>query len=150
MYNTHNVDAVAAALLDLMGRMNSPRHDEVLLKAAGVRLDRALFPLLVGLSRSKKISVSALADQVGRDPSTVSRQLAKLESLGMVARPPPGEDLRTREAVITKAGARAILAITQARRFLLGEILREWSAEEREEFARLLQRFADSMKEPRR
>jgi DNA-binding MarR family transcriptional regulator len=146
MYDTRNLDAIAAALIDLTGCLNSPRQDEVLLREAGVSLDRALFPLLVRLSSVAAISVAKLAEQVGRDPSTVSRQLANLESLGLVRRPPARGDLRMREAAVTKAGVRMVEAITRARRKLLDRLLDDWSADEREMFPKLVQRLADAMK----
>jgi DNA-binding MarR family transcriptional regulator len=147
MYDTRNVDAIFAALLELTGCLNSPRQDDVLLREAGVSLDRALFPLLVRLSSAGAIRVAELADRAGRDPSTVSRQLAKLESLGLVKRPAAHADMRVREAAITKAGTRTVVAITEARRKLLGELLAGWTEEERETFPRLLQKFADAMQE---
>jgi len=149
MYDTRNVDAIAAALLELTGCLNSPRQDEVLLREAGVALDRALFPLLVRLSAASPMSVSKLAERAGRDPSTVSRQLAKLERLGLVSRPTAREDLRVRDAAVTKAGLRTVAAITAARRKLLSELLRHWPAEDREALPRLLQRLADAMKSRR-
>jgi len=146
MYDTRNIDALAAALLDLIGCLNSPRQDDALLCEAGVSLDRALFPLLVHLSAATAMSVAKLAEQVGRDPSTVSRQLGKLEQLGLVRRPAAREDMRVRDAAVSKAGLRTVAAITVARRKLLGEFLRDWPPEERELFPKLLQRLADSMK----
>jgi DNA-binding MarR family transcriptional regulator len=146
MYDTRNIDALAAALLDLIGCLNSPRQDDVLLREAGVSLDRALFPLLVHLSAATAMSVAKLAEQVGRDPSTVSRQLGKLEQLGLVSRPAAREDMRVRDAAVSKAGLRTVAAITVARRKLLGEFLQDWPPEERELFPKLLQRLADSMK----
>jgi len=146
MYDTRNIDALAAALLDLSGCLNSPRQDDVLLREAGVSLDRALFPLLVHLSAATAMSVAKLAEQVGRDPSTVSRQLGKLEQLGLVRRPAAREDMRVRDAAVSKAGLRTVAAITVARRKLLGEFLQDWPPEERELFPKLLQRLADSMK----
>lgn len=146
MYDTRNIDALAAALLDLIGCLNSPRQDDVLLREAGVSLDRALFPLLVHLSAATAMSVAKLAEQVGRDPSTVSRQLGKLEQLGLVRRPAAREDMRVRDAAVSKAGLRTVAAITVARRRLLGEFLQDWPPEERELFPKLLQRLADSMK----
>jgi DNA-binding MarR family transcriptional regulator len=145
MYDTRIVDAVAAALLELTGCLNSPRQDDVLLREAGVSLDRALFPLLVRLSAVRAMSVAKLAEQAGRDPSTVSRQLAKLAELGLVRRPAMREDRRVRDAAVTKAGLRTVTAITAARRKLLSELLRDWSPEEREVFPKLLQRLADAM-----
>jgi DNA-binding MarR family transcriptional regulator len=146
MYDTRNIDGIAAALLDLTGCLNSPRQDDVLLREAGVSLDRALFPLLVRLSATSAMSVAQLAEQVGRDPSTVSRQLGKLERLGLVRRPAAREDRRVRDAAVSKAGLRTVAAITAARRKLLGELIRDWPPDERELFPKLLQRLADTMK----
>ncbi len=147
MGDTCNLEAIASALIDLTGCLNSPRQDEVLLREAGVSLDRALFPLLVRLGTDSAMSVAHLADRVGRDPSTVSRQLAKLEQLGLARRPTTHEDMRVRAAAITGAGVRTVTAITCARRKLLGELVQEWSADERRMFPELVQRLADAMKE---
>jgi len=147
MHNTRNLDALAAALIDLIGCMNSPRQDDVLLRKAGVSLDRALFPLLVRIGASISIGVAELAEQVGRDPSTVSRQIARLEELGLVARQPGQKDLRVREATITTAGSGTIRSITTARRQLLDQLLRHWTREEREALPRLLRKLADGMKQ---
>ena len=87
--NTHmtaQLRQLHGAVLDIVGVMNRPQRDEVLIKAAGIPLDRALFPLLVGVERFGPIGVVELADRVGRDYTTVSRQIAKLESLGLVER----------------------------------------------------------------
>jgi len=150
MHNTRSLDALAAALIDLVGCINSPRQDDVLLRKAGVSLDRALFPLLVRIGVSTSIGVAELAEQVGRDPSTVSRQIAKLEELGLVSRQPGQTDLRVRESAITAAGSRTIKSITAARRLLLEQLLRNWTQEEREALPRLLRKFADAMKEGQR
>ncbi|GGA04018.1 MarR family winged helix-turn-helix transcriptional regulator [Dyella caseinilytica] len=147
MYGTNNVDALAAALLDLMGCMNSPRQDEILLREAGVTLDRALFPLLVCLNHAPALGVGELAELVGRDASTISRQIAKLEELGLVKRRPSKEDLRIKEATITRSGARTIEAIVNARRRLLSKLLQDWTEEERTNLPRLMQKLADTMRE---
>ncbi|GAB2560663.1 MarR family winged helix-turn-helix transcriptional regulator [Dyella jejuensis] len=147
MYDTRNKDALASALLDLMGCMNSPRQDDFLLREAGVSLDRALFPLLVCLGRAGVMGVAELADQVGRDPSTISRQVSKLEELGLVRRKRSKEDQRIREASITKAGIRMIEAIVNARRRLLDQLLDGWTKEDRDNLPRLMQMLASAMKE---
>lgn len=147
MGDTRNLDEIAAALLDLMGAMNSPRQDDILLREANVSLDRALFPLLVRLSLSPSMGGAELAGHVGRDPSTVSRQVGKLEELGLIRRRPGKSDMRIREAVITRAGSRTLEAIRQARRTLLDQLLTGWSREERAMLARLLRRFSDAMRE---
>src|SRR5271169_462589 len=149
MANTHNYDSLALALIDLVGMLNSPRQDDILLKEAGVSLDRALFPLLVRIGASRSLNVAELAEQVGRDHSTVSRQTAKLANLGLVTRRQAVRDQRVREAVITADGRRAVKAITMARRRLFGKLLADWSVEDRETLAHLNRRLADAMMKAR-
>jgi DNA-binding MarR family transcriptional regulator len=144
--NTHDVDAIAAALMDLVGLLNSPRRDDVLLAAAGVSLPRALFPLLVRIGASGAIGVTDLAEQVGRDHSTISRQVAALEKLGLVKRRANAEDSRINEAAITDKGKETVARITKTRRRLLGNLLSDWSAKERQDLARLNRKFADVLR----
>src|SRR5271163_1917279 len=92
------------ALIDVVGFFNRPQNDVILLREAGVALDRALFPLLVLIERRGPLGVGELADWVGRDYTTVSRQMAKLEGLGLVARRPGKADARVTEAVVTEKG----------------------------------------------
>ncbi len=146
MHDTHKYDALALALIDLVGMLNSPRQDDILLKEAGVSLDRALFPLLVRIGTSRSINVGALAEQVGRDQSTVSRQTAKLEDLGLVRRRAGKLDQRAREAVITGEGRRLVQELSQARRRLFDRLLADWSAADIQALARLNRRLADAMR----
>lgn len=81
---------IHSALADIVGIMNSPQRDASMIREAGISLDRALFPLLLIVARKSPISVTDLADLVGRDHSTVSRQILKLEELGQVERCAPG------------------------------------------------------------
>jgi len=74
--NTHigmKLRRLHGAVLDIVSVINRPQRDEVLIKEAGIPLDRALFPLLVGVGRFGPIGVVELADRVGRDYTTVSR-----------------------------------------------------------------------------
>src|SRR5581483_10141519 len=89
------------ALIDIVSVMSRPQRDEQMVREAGISLDRALFPLLVGIERRGPIGVVELADRVGRDYTTVSRQVAKLESLGLVKRQESVADRRVREIAVT-------------------------------------------------
>jgi DNA-binding MarR family transcriptional regulator len=146
MHNTHKYDSLVLALIDLVGMLNSPRQDEILLKESGVGLDRALFPLLVRIGMAPSLNVGALAEQVGRDQSTVSRQTARLEALGFIKRRAGQADQRAREAVITPAGRRLVQSIAIGRRRLLDRLLADWSAADVQALARLNRRLADCMK----
>ncbi len=140
-----NKDAFHHALMDLVGILTRPQPDEWLLKNAGASLDRALFPLLVRIGLYGPIGVVELAELVGRDHSTVSRQVSKLETLGLVERQQGRADQRVREAVATKAGRKMVEAIGSARRRMYDEIQKDWSAGDRAELTRLVRKLADDM-----
>lgn len=139
-----NIDlrALYHALGDLVVTLNRPQPGMVLLRDAGISLDRALFPLLVRIERRGPIGIVELAELSGRDYTTISRQVAKLESLGLASRQTGTVDRRVREAVITPAGLAITRAVDQAREKLMATILASWSHEEIMELARLSRRLA--------
>jgi len=139
-----DVRKIYGAVVDLVGIMNSPQRDARMIREAGIALDRALFPLLVLVDRFGPIGVVNLADRVGRDYTTVSRQLTKLESLGLVGREASQRDKRIRETVITRKGREMTSAIDKARDRILTAMLREWSHQEITTLARLLRQLADA------
>ena len=132
-------------LLDVLGIFNRPQNDLILLREAGVSLDRALFPLLVLIQRRGPLAVGELADRVGRDYTTVSRQVAKLESLGLVARRAGKTDRRVTEAVVTEKGQAMSEMLDAARERLARNALAGWNEHDLEDLARLLGRFADNL-----
>ena len=138
-----NLRRLHEALLDLTGVLNQPQPDAALIALAGVELDRALFPLLVRVERRGPLAIGALAELSGRDYSTVSRQIAKLESLGLVARQADARDARITNAAITKKGKVMIRALDGAREERMTSLLQEWDPNDIAELARLLRRLAD-------
>jgi DNA-binding MarR family transcriptional regulator len=146
--NTHIGDQIRqlhAALLDIVSVINRPQRDEVLIKEAGIPLDRALFPLLVGIERFGPIGIVELADRAGRDYTTVSRQVAKLEALALVERRGSAADRRVREAVVTAKG-KAMTELVDAARERIGRaIFASWDAHDIAELLRLMRKFADAV-----
>jgi DNA-binding MarR family transcriptional regulator len=133
------------AVIDIAGVMNQPRRDMALLGEAGVALDRALFPLLVLVGRLGPVGVVELADHAGRDYTTVSRQVGKLERLGLVRRRESAADRRVRQAAITAAGKKMTERIDAARQRLGRAIFETWNLQDLQSLARLLRRFADAI-----
>jgi len=86
-----------------------------------------------------------LADRVGRDYTTISRQVAKLESLGLAERRASATDRRVREAVVTPQGKAMTDRIDVAREKIVGAIFETWDAHEIEELVRLTRKFADAL-----
>ena len=134
-----------AALLDILAVMNRPQRDEAMVRAAGIPLDRALFPLLVGIERFGPIGVVDLADRIGRDYTTVSRQVAKLDDLGLVRRQAGATDARVREAVVTPEGKAMTEAVDAARERLGRAIFADWDPLDVAELVRLMNKFAESL-----
>lgn len=146
--NTHMSEQLRAlhrATLEIIGAMNRPQRDEALIAEAGIALDRALFPLLVAIERFGPIGVVELAEGVGRDYTTVSRQLAKLESLGLTHRQASAADRRVREAAVTPRGKATTKLIDAARERIVRAAFATWKAREIDELARLMKKFADAL-----
>lgn len=135
------------SLISIVSVMNRPRNDERLIAEAGVQLDQALFRLLVVIERLGPIGVVDLADRLGRDYTTISRQLAKLESMGMVMRHENAEDRRMREAVVSAKGKVVTDRLDQARERLAREIFQDWTAEDITDLVRLMRKFAEALEQ---
>jgi len=148
--NTHissQIRSLHGALLEIVAAMNRPQRDEAIIREAGIPLDRALFPLLVSIERLGPIGVVELADRIGRDYTTVSRQIARLETLGLAARQENPADRRSREAVITPKGKAMTDLVDAARERIGGAIFSTWDAHEVDELIRLMSKFADAFKD---
>jgi len=142
-HNTNNFSDLHDALLTLVGTFNRPQRDEFMIKASTVELDRALFPLLVQISRFGPIGVVELADRVGRDYTTVSRQVAKLEEAGLAQRQKNVKDKRINEAAITQAGRAMTNKIDAAREKIYEKVFLQWPEDDRIELERLLKQFVN-------
>jgi DNA-binding MarR family transcriptional regulator len=138
-----DINKLREALLDLTGVMNRPQPDAALIAAAGVNLERALFPLLTRVAMRGPLAIGELAELSGRDYSTVSRQVAKLEDLGLVSRQAHADDARVTSVEVTKKGAEMTAALDRAREKLMTTFLADWSKDEVAELARLLRKLAD-------
>jgi DNA-binding MarR family transcriptional regulator len=136
-----------ASLLEIATVMNRPERDEELLALAGLTLERALFPLLVFVERKGPIGVVDLAARVGRDYTTVSRQVARLEELGLVERRAGSADKRVREAIVTPRGKSATNALDAARETMALDLFHDWSRDDLDELVRLMAKLAEGMAE---
>ena len=144
-HNDYDITDFHGALLDIISVMNQPLRDEQILQAAGIQLEQMLFPLLVAVGRHGPVGVVELADHLGRDYTTVSRQVARLEQLGLVTRRASAEDGRVREARITPLGKQATNAVDKARARMAMAVFRDWPQDDFDSLVALLRRFADDI-----
>ncbi|MDI3362931.1 MarR family transcriptional regulator [Lelliottia sp. V89_10] len=148
MQDAHKYDVTDfhGALLDIIGVMNQPQRDDTLLSEAGVTLDQILFPLLVTIDRYGPLGVVELADRLGRDYTTVSRQVKRLETQGLVKKKPGAKDKRVSEVTPSEQGKALTMKIAQARMTLMNQIFNDWQEEEVGALFRLVRKYADSIK----
>jgi DNA-binding MarR family transcriptional regulator len=139
--------ALHGALLDIVAVINRPQGDEKLIREAAIPLERALFPLLVLVERFGPIGVGDLAGRVGRDYTTVSRQVAKLEELGLILRRPGVNDRRVTEAIVSPKGKAMTDAVDAARDRIGRAVFADWDPQEVDELVRLMRKFADAIKD---
>ena len=135
------------SLISIVSVMNRPRNDERLIAAAGVHLDQALFRLRVVIERVGPIGVVDLAGRLGRDYTTISRQVSKLERMELVIRHENSEDRRMREAVVSAKGKAITDQIDQARERLARGIFQDWAAEDITDLVRLMRQFAKALEQ---
>jgi len=98
--------------------------------------------LLLRIGYAEPIGVVDLAGLVGRNHSTVSRQVAKLEALGLVERHVALDDQRIRLLKPSAAGRDMLATFSNVRRRFLDERLGDWTIEERKLLLSLLQRLS--------
>jgi DNA-binding MarR family transcriptional regulator len=148
VHNTHIkalLPELHRSLIDITSVMNRPERDVELLARAGLSLERALFPLLVLVQRLGPVGVVDLAGRVGRDYTTVSRQVARLEELGLVTRRPSPTDKRIREALITPTGKEATDALDAAREEMAVVMFEDWERKDFDDLARLMRKLVETM-----
>ena len=146
-HNNYDITEFHGALLDIIGVMNQPARDEQLLQAAGVQLEQLLFPLLVAIGRRGPIGVVDLADNLGRDYTTVSRQVKKLEAQGLAHKQPNAHDRRISEVTLSEQGRAIFAQIARARQKLMNQVLANWSPEEVQALFTLTRKYADSLQQ---
>ncbi|ASV55685.1 MULTISPECIES: MarR family winged helix-turn-helix transcriptional regulator [Lelliottia] len=142
----YDVTDFHGALLDIMGVMNQPQRDDILLSEAGVSLDQILFPLLVAIDRYGPVGVVELADGLGRDYTTVSRQVKRLEAQGLAQKKPGTKDRRVSEVTISTQGKALTMKIAEARMTLMNQIFKDWQEDDVGNLFRLVRKYADSIK----
>lgn len=104
-------------------------------------LDTAGYGLLVMLEETGPVRAGELVDALAVDKSTVSRQLANLESLGLVAREPDPADGRAHRVVTTEEGRSRLGALRERRLARWRVDLIQWPEDDVATLARLLGRL---------
>lgn len=140
----HWTDQLHRSLIAISDHINRLDVDDRLLASSRVKLDRALFPLLARIALHPQISVAELANLVGRDHSTVSRQIIKLEELGLITRERDSTDQRVRHLAASTAGAAMVDRVRKVRRKWMEDHFKTWRAADRDRLIELMTRMMEA------
>ncbi|HEX3605278.1 MAG TPA: MarR family transcriptional regulator [Candidatus Dormibacteraeota bacterium] len=127
--------AVLARSLELLRRHGRIHRD----------LDRSGYLLLRTLEDGGPLSIHSLAERVGLDGSTVTRQVAALVEDGLAERSPDPADRRACRVSPTQRGRDLMREVQGRRRERMEEALASWSDGDRAELARVLARLNRSI-----
>jgi DNA-binding MarR family transcriptional regulator len=108
-------------------------------------LQPAAYALMSRVAELGSVRASDLSDYFGIDKGGVSRQVALLERLGLVAREPDPDDGRAQRLVLTPDGSARLTAAREGRRRRLREQLERWADDEVSALGALLSRFNREM-----
>jgi DNA-binding MarR family transcriptional regulator len=138
----HQVDGLLSRMSEMA---NSPRLVSRLLTLAGSPLQPSGWAILTILHRHGHLRVSELAEQLGLDQSTVSRQLKPLDTAGFITRQSHEADRRVAILSLSAKGTEAYDAVRQRWLADLNWFMRNWSDSDRAHFGELAQRFSDEI-----
>jgi DNA-binding MarR family transcriptional regulator len=116
----------------------SRHYDEAL---AGFGVNVAQFSLLRHLQRLDRPSITALAEAMGLERSTLGRNLRVLEADGLVALG-GGDDQRNRVVLLTAAGKQLLHVAHPAWEQAQKELVERLGVGQRDELVRLLEQLA--------
>lgn len=114
-------------------------------RAAAARVHPELplvsYTLLAHIEEQRGCRATDLAAHYLLDKSTVSRQVAALEKLGLIERRPAPDDHRVQVLHPTAAGAELLATAQTSRLAAYQERLKDWSADDLAQFAAYLLRY---------
>lgn len=138
-------DDIFKSLITLVTFFNKHSRDKQMIENAQIDLDAAAFPIFVGIARMEPTNVGKLADNVGKNHSSVSRQVDKLEKQGLVKTYYSIDDARIRLIELTDHGTEFNNLINETRRKIMKETLFDWTKEEKIALEISLKHLAETM-----
>ena len=111
----------------------------------GEQLDFTAIVLLKALLHGGPVRLSTLAGMLDVDASTVSRQVRQLEDRGLIERMSDPDDGRACLIALSEEGRSRLEEGALRRRRLVGELVRDWDAGDREQLRLLLTRLLDNL-----
>jgi DNA-binding MarR family transcriptional regulator len=141
-----DLDALENAMRLFFQTMKRPQRWNIISAEAGVALDRpaaVILHILVAAGGSCRVQDVAL--QLGIEAPSVTRKTQELERLGYLRRVASTNDRRAVNLQITAVGETASKRLHAAQRKTISQVIANWPAAERQQFAQLFERFSNDL-----
>ncbi len=138
---TKDEAVILAGLTRLMAQWSSLALQTRFVHAVGVAIDPADVQPLYMLGITGERRAGDLASDLHVSRPTMSKQLTRLASAGLIAKSPDPDDGRATLVSLTDAGARAYDALVDRGLHMMHQIMVAWQPEERRRMAQLVDRF---------
>lgn len=112
----------------------------------GIDIDRSVGAILGALYLHEPVRVSDLAEHLGLDRSTVSRQVAAVVAQGYVVRQGDLTDARAAMLSLTPQGQVLRRKLANGFHKICLDLIADWKREDQLEFTRLLEKIADRLR----
>ncbi|MGI4896698.1 MAG: MarR family winged helix-turn-helix transcriptional regulator [Janthinobacterium lividum] len=137
---------LVAAMADQLVRQQRALHSLRSVFARGESdVERAMHVVLHLLADTGPLRASALAERLGTDPSTTSRQTGELVKRNLLEKLPDPDDRRASLLAVTAAGYDVVAVMRERRHDRLQRAVESFSDEDLTGFTDLLGRFADGL-----
>jgi DNA-binding MarR family transcriptional regulator len=134
--------------LELLLRMSASRRVYAnQAEAAGVSMSQPAYVLLRRISQDGPLPMGELARRAHMDAGATARQVGQLERDGLVRRYASAEDGRVNLVVATPAGLRVHQRVAAVLHRRMVDVLARWPERDRREFASLMGRFVEDLRE---
>lgn len=129
---------------------NSRRLSRRVERRSGVSLGQLTMTTLAAISRLGPARLTYLAEDIGYEPSRVSKEIQRLLASGLIEQERDPTDKRAYLLTITDKGTDVHKRYRQAADELVAEALATWSDRDLRHFARLLTRLSEAPRPARR
>ncbi|MEO3945284.1 MarR family transcriptional regulator [Gorillibacterium sp. CAU 1737] len=110
-------------------------------------LDRVAFEILLLVKRTGRIRITAIANELEFNPSSITRRVQALKQSGHILTVTDENDLRSSLIELTAAGEEALQHFFDRSVEGVGRILKGWEEDDVRTLAAFLSRYTDSMKD---
>ena len=132
------------SLTQLMAQWTTLTRQTAVAREAGLTIDAGDIRPAYTLGLVGPIRAGDLAADLRLTRPTMSKQLARLETAGLVTKSPDPDDGRASIVALSPEGERVFALLVERGREMVDEAMRGWDAAERSRFAALTSRFVEA------